>query len=305
MSEHRPFPPSPRRLALARRAGVHGASPHVTTAVAWLAFLVVAVALAPAIGARLGAAVAAACRGQAAEIAELPGAILALALPMLGAAAIGALVAHVAQTRALWLPRHALDRAPRPPRDANHRGLAFAAAIGAVTVGWLWLAAPALAAAPSAATIASAAATFITAVVAVAAIDALLRRVRLHRALAMTHAERREDDRSTHADPRTRALRRSLAREDVAADVARAALILLGDDLAVAIAWDPAREPIPRRTATGERARATQLVALARRYGLPIHRDVALAAELARGTGPVPEAHWARLAEIVAAVRRS
>lgn len=328
MSEHRPFPPSPRRLGLARRAGLHGTSPHVTTGAGWIAFLVVAVGLGGAIAARLGEAIATACRGAGAPepgdlartgdhvapvlgdaVGSLASAVLVLALPLLAAAAVAAFVAHVAQTRALWLPRRRLDHAPHLPRDADHRGLAFAAVIGAVAIAWLWLAAPAIAAAPPAATIASAAATLVTALVAIAAIDVLVRRVRYQRALAMTHAERREDDRLAGADPRWRTLRGQLGRsereDDVIGDVARAALIVLGDDVAVAIAWDPVREPIPRRTATGERARATQIIALARRYRLPIHRDPTLAAELATATGPVPEAYWPRLAEIVAATRRS
>lgn len=328
MSEHRPFPPSPRRLALARRAGVHGASAHVTTAAAWIAGLIAAVGLGPAIAAQLGEGIAAGCRAAATTgfgvsdgasgaaagardaladgaAASLASSVVALALPLVAIAALAAFVAHVAQTRALWLPRRRTDGAPAVPRDAGHRNLAFAAVIGAVAVGWLWLGAPALAAAPTAATVASAAAALATTLVALAAIDALLRRVRLARALAMTAAEQREDARLAGADPRWRALRGRLAREDEGATaVASAAVIILGDDVAAAIAWDPVREPVPRCTATGARgARATQLVALGRRYRLPIHRDPALAAALAATPGPVAQALWPRLAEIIAATR--
>ncbi|MBA2538012.1 MAG: hypothetical protein H0V17_00125, partial [Deltaproteobacteria bacterium] len=45
-------------------------------------------------------------------------------------------------------------------------------------------------------------------------------------------------------------------------------------------------------------------LALARRERLPIHREPALVGMLAGATGPVPEAQWARLAEIVAATQR-
>jgi flagellar biosynthesis protein FlhB len=65
------------------------------------------------------------------------------------------------------------------------------------------------------------------------------------------------------------------------------------------------RRPVPIRTAAGRDARATQLVALARRHRIPIHRDSSLAISLAEADGAVPEAHWPRLAEIIAAVRRS
>ena len=80
-------------------------------------------------------------------------------------------------------------------------------------------------------------------------------------------------------------------------------MLLLGDGLAVAIAWEPARQPVPRRTARGAGPTATQLLALARRLAVPVHHDPALAAALADADGPVPAAHWPRLAEIIAATR--
>ena len=66
------------------------------------------------------------------------------------------------------------------------------------------------------------------------------------------------------------------------------------------------RRPVPVRTAAGRGARATQLLALARRHGIPVHRDPALATALlaADRDGAVPEALWARLAEIIAATAR-
>jgi flagellar biosynthesis protein FlhB len=79
-------------------------------------------------------------------------------------------------------------------------------------------------------------------------------------------------------------------------------LLLLGDDLAVAIAWDPIHRPVPLRVATGRGPGATQLLGLARRRAIPVHRDAQLARLLA-SDGPVPEPHWPRIAEIVAAVR--
>ena len=79
--------------------------------------------------------------------------------------------------------------------------------------------------------------------------------------------------------------------------------MILGDDLAVAIAWDPSRRPIPERVAIGLRARATQIIGLGRRYRIAIQRDPELAAALAEADGPIPDRYWARLAEMVAAVR--
>ena len=63
------------------------------------------------------------------------------------------------------------------------------------------------------------------------------------------------------------------------------------------------RRPIPTRLLEGRGARATQLLGLARRHRVPVHRDATLATALA-GEGPVPERDWPRLAEIIAAVRR-
>ncbi|MGN6111020.1 MAG: hypothetical protein ACTHU0_38335 [Kofleriaceae bacterium] len=59
------------------------------------------------------------------------------------------------------------------------------------------------------------------------------------------------------------------------------------------------------RTASGGGAPATQLLGLARRHRVPTHRDPRLADALVDHDGAVPQAHWPRLAEIVAAVRRS
>jgi flagellar biosynthesis protein FlhB len=326
MAEHRPFPPSARRLALARRAGLHAASPLVVGAAACGATLMAITALGSAAAARLGAWIAAACRGAAAAdapgallaLADAPRAIASLALPVLAAAAGAALVAHVAQTRALWLPRRRVAGAPALAAGAAERArrggfeVAAAAVVGGAALGWLWWAAPRLAVLPSvsapyagAALVASAAAALAIAWALLGALDALARHARLAQALRMTTHEKREDDRLAGPDPRWRARRAQVLRLSPSEAVAGAAVLVLGDGAAVAVSWDAARRPIPTRTASGRGARATQLLGLARRHRVPVHRDAALAAALAGGDGPVPELHWARLAEIIAAVRRS
>lgn len=351
MPERRPFPPSPRRLALARAAGLTAASPLLVGAAALVGAVVVLVGVGRAAAAKLGAWIAAACAGADGEsISALRGsqmhepsagggstlgdgaaggsmlgdgadavpdaaafarAVLELALPLLVAAALAALVLHVAQTRTLWLPRRRLPGTPVVSRRAGVRGLFDASAlviIGAVTLGWLWLTAPQLAMlaqVPSAAALAIASFVVSLAIawVAVAALDALLRRAQLADALSMTREEKREDDRLSAADPRWQAQRLAVLRGPAVSDaIARAAVVLVGDDVAIAIEWDAARQPVPLRTASGRGARAMQLGALARRHRVPLHRDVALASALA-GEGPVPDVHWARLAEVVAAVR--
>ncbi|HTR55036.1 MAG TPA: EscU/YscU/HrcU family type III secretion system export apparatus switch protein, partial [Kofleriaceae bacterium] len=184
-------------------------------------------------------------------------------------------------------------------------------AVGAACFAWLWWAAPRLAAlfelaqlAPAAALVASLLCTLAAVWAAAGVVDALARHFALARALAMTPAEKRADDRLAAADPRWRARRLEVARgPTLPAAVAAAAVVIVGDGVAAAIAWDPTRQPVPSRTAVGRDARATQLLGLARRYRVPVHRDPALANELAGGEGPVPDRAWARLAEIVAAVR--
>lgn len=310
LSEYRPFPPSPRRLALARRAGLSAASPLVVGAVACIAAIVAAIALARAAAAELGDWIAAACDGRAKlGVADLPHAVIELAAPIIGVAAVLAFAAHVAQTRALWLPRRRIAGAPVLPRHRIARALfdlCAMAVIASVAFGWLWITAPRLARLgeqPSAtgAAVASLVVALAIAWFVIGVFDALLRRAELTDALAMTAAEKREDDRLAAADPRWRAQRLSIARGP---SIATAAVVLLGDDVAVAIAWEPTRQPVPMRIAVGRRARATQLVGLARRHAVAVHRDASLAAQLGDGEGPVPDAHWPRLAEIIAAVRR-
>ncbi|HEU0037297.1 MAG TPA: EscU/YscU/HrcU family type III secretion system export apparatus switch protein [Kofleriaceae bacterium] len=318
MASDRVFPPSPRRLALARRSGLHAASPLLVGGVACAAALIVMVTTARTTIARLGDTIAAACRGDstALDLAHALPAVLEIASPLLAAAAVAALLGQLAQTRALWLPRRRLEGAPAvdagPAARVRRAGfeLVATAIVAAVAVAWLWLVAPRLAALPvaplaAAAVIASALATFVIAWLAIATLDALLRHAALARALRMTPHERREDERLAGGDPRLRQYRARLAREPRARDaITGATLLLLGDDVAVVIAWHPTRRPIPVRTATGRGARATQLLGLARRYQLPVQRDAALAAALVAHDGPVPEPHWPRLAEIIAAVER-
>ncbi len=327
MAEHRPFPPSPRRRALARTAGLSGASPIATAAIGWVAATIAIAAIARTAASALGGSVAAACSGSATAVqpGAIVGAIAAVAGPLLGAVALAAMIAHVAQTGALWSPRRKIAGAPSLPAGAGPRvrraglELSFAAAIGAVGFGWLWTSAPRLAvlvdgtAWPSgdaagreallgagATLVAGALTAFAIGYVVLGAIDALTRRLALGRALAMTAAERREDDRLSAADPRWRAARAAAARDGLGDAIAGARLVVLGDDLAVAVAWDPVRCPNPMRIASGRAARATQIIAYARRYQIAVHREPALATLVARNT-VISEEAWPRLAEIIAA----
>ncbi len=271
----------------------------------------------------LGDAVQAACSGRAVlpDGRSIVLQTLSIALPLLGAAAIAAVAAHLAQTRGLWVPRRRIENAPALARGPTVRArsaafdLLAASAIGAVAFAWLWLFAPKLAVlvelSPAEMLSASAAlgGSFIAALaiayVGIGVVDAVARHIELAHALAMTAAEKREDERSTSADPRWARQRALLGRDgENGAAVAGAVVVILGDDLAIAIAWDATKRPVPTRVAIGRRARSTQLIGLARRHGVAVHRDPALARALGDGEGPVPEQHWRALADVLAALRR-
>ncbi len=323
MPERRPFPPSPRRRALARAAGLTPASPLLVGAAALGAAAATSAILARDAVHVLGAWLAAACDGHATlHATALPHAIGSIAAPLLGLAAIAAIAAHVAQTRGLWLPRRRIEGALAAPRHRGLLDLLGAFLVGTTAFAWLWLTAPRLAAlvtappAQAALAVAAFLATLAIAALALGTLDALLRHAALGNALAMTADEKRQDERLSAADPRWRARRLEVARADSRAPrqlVAAANLLLVGDDVAVAIAYDPLRSPAPTRIAVGRGAAATQLLAHARRQALPIHRDAQLAAALAADAAhasalttrehAIDEARWPRLAEIIAAVR--
>jgi type III secretion system FlhB-like substrate exporter len=293
---------------------LHAASAILVGAVAALGFVVAIAALGSAAVARLGAWVAAACGGSDEVLRPLEAttAVWQLAVPAL-IAAVAAALAHVAQTRAVWLPRRRVDGAPALDRSAGARvrgatgELAAAVAVAAVALGWLWWCAPSLAGLlevplAGARLLVAALAALVVAWTVAGALDALARNAALAGSLRMTVREKREDDRLSGADPRWRRYRAGVG--DASTAVAGSTVVLLGDGVAVAVAWDPVRRPVPIRTATGRGARVAQLVGLARRHRIPVHRDAALAGALGDAEGPIPEARWSALAEIVAALRR-
>ena len=320
MASERPFPPSARRLALARAAGLTPASPVLVGAAASIGAVVALAITGPALAAQLRAWVRAAVSvadgtASAGGVQAITGALAALALPVLGAISVAAVFAHLAQTRAVWLPRRRLPNAPVEDAQRGTRGalaIGNAVVIGAVTLAWLYAMAPRIAAlvvvdraSAGALLVLSFGAALAIAWISVGAVDALVRFAGHVQSLRMSPQEQREDQRLAGADPRWRARRDKVARGEPLRDaIAGASVLVLGDGVAVAVAWDPVRRPVPTRTASGRAARATQLLGLARRHAIAVHRDPELATLLATGEGPVPERHWPQLAEIIAAVIR-
>ncbi|MFN0253845.1 MAG: EscU/YscU/HrcU family type III secretion system export apparatus switch protein, partial [Kofleriaceae bacterium] len=173
MASDRTFPPSARRLAVARAAGLTPASPLLVGALGAVGAVLALVAIGGTIASRLGSwvrdalegadgsrvgrafdasstgvndrAVWASAFGSATDIVH---ATFALALPMLGTIAIVAVIVHLTQTRALWMPRRRLDNAPAEDLQRGTRGvlgLANAAVITMVTIVWLFAIAPRIA----------------------------------------------------------------------------------------------------------------------------------------------------------------
>ncbi len=320
MSSARTLDPTPARRARARRAGVIVASPAWVGAAAWVGG---AAAIAIGGGALAGALVAdarhavgaaadggAIARAQAIAIADPLTALTALAAPGLLAAAGAALLAHVALARGVWQPRRAVPGAPAPVNDLGRRaadaGLAAARAALVLAIALRFafvhladafhLAGGATAMAGGAAPppglgalLAAAGVHVAIAGITVAGLDAIVRALRHRAALRMTARERADDDRAAHGDRRFRAARRRAARPDQ--DLA---LVLLGGDQAIAIAWHPTRRPTPAIAARARGVATRGLVAQARRHQVAAIHAPALVLALPPA-GPVPAALRAQL----------
>jgi flagellar biosynthetic protein FlhB len=323
VSENRPHPPSPRRLAEARRAGRIAWSPVLVggAAIAGGAAALAAVGAAWLDEAGRGLAAGARASGAEDPIAAVSGLragdviadLAALAAPLLVLAAAAALVAHLAQTRGLWIPRRRSRSLPPPdPRRAATFGFALArAAAVALVAGSAVVSAAATLAAHAGHTAAATGALYATlaavvlahgaaAAVALGAIDWLERTRRLHADLAMSPRELRDERRETEADPRWRRARAAPADDDA---IRTALVLVVSDDVAAALAWHPRWQPLPLITTAARGRGALRLTALARRHAIPIHRDPALADQLAPlANRPAPDHLHPALARLIAAV---
>jgi len=126
------------------------------------------------------------------------------------------------------------------------------------------------------------------------AVDLLLARRRHRASLRMTRAEVLRDHREDEGEPRHRAERRRLHRAAVAsAPVSQAALVVVNPaHVAVAVFHRRGSEEAPVVLAKGLGPAAARIRAAARRAGVPIVRDVALARalyELAEVGEAIPE----------------
>lgn len=306
--------PTPRRLREARRRGEVATSRDLTGAAALAAGLAALVAGAGAtardLTAHLQLSLAQAAGGEYDPWRWLVRAIALFsraALPVCGAAALGAAAAGALQTRGLFTvealrPRlERLDPAKGFARLVSSERLA-ALALGALkaaallAVAWRLLASDAALIASSPrlgpAVLLRASATALLrwssllggVLAAFGAADLLLARRRHERRLRMTREEVLRERRDDEGDPRHRAERRRLHRALAAAGPVRRAACLVVNPTHLAVALEHARgseeAPVVLAKASGEDA--ARLRAEARRAGVPIVRDVALARALFR-----------------------
>jgi len=316
VADDRELAPSTRRRALAHQAGATPHAPGLTAAAAWLGALAGASWTASHGRLDLAAGIDVATR-DAVTLPSLRGALAqlgALSLPILGGALLAAMLVHVVQVRRAWLPRRRIDGAPVAEASAARRSgdVVWAAVRVAIVIGaagwWLVGAAPALASAPIApaaiVTVLTAGALTIAAALVVAGVlDLAVVWWRAHLDLRQTAAERREEL-ATAGAAQHRRRHDGFAGVHVAASpagaVRRARVVLTDGSRAVALAI---RGDAPEVTACGRGADAFELLALARRYDVPLHRDAALVAALVdSGLGRAPAATWPALAELVAAL---
>ncbi|HTV22527.1 MAG TPA: EscU/YscU/HrcU family type III secretion system export apparatus switch protein [Polyangiaceae bacterium] len=331
-SDRKTEPPTPRRLRRARRDGDH----PVSRAVIAFGVLAVTLVFAPLVLQALYAyshdALLEALRPGSVPPAASSIAlrVAALTSPLLGAAALGALVTGIWQTGGVLSARPLrVDLSRLRPFAALGSGfaprlvslsLASVAALGIGLAAWsiLRAAAPVLGE-----SVGHPAATIQLAVescrrlggwalgisLALAAADGVYRQVEWRARHRMTLEEVRQEQRENQGDPELRHARqrahRELANQGATRDLARASLLVLGGPSpAVALSYDPEHDHAPRVILHGAGPLAAALEALAPSLGVPIEHD----AVLARALAAVPveqEVPRALYADIARALQRA
>jgi flagellar biosynthesis protein FlhB len=305
--------PTPRRLEEARRRGEVATSGELTAAAA-LAGGLAALALD---GRRVAGDLAGALRGgllTAVAADEAPervlraaaGDVLRLALPVSLAALAAAALAGMLQAGPGLRPGALAPRLERldPVRGLRRLaspaqllraplGLAKAVTLLALTLGWLRDVLGGLAQLPRAgggAALTAAPALFglalrlVGAVAVFGVLDLALARRRHRRALMMSRDEVRRELKEDEGDPERRAERRRLHRAVLeAGPVAHATVVVVNPShVAVALRHERGADAAPRVLAKGIGRAAARIRSAARRAGVPIVRNVALARALHR-----------------------
>ena len=328
----RSLPPSPRRLREARRRGDVPVSRALVGFGATSLGLAALATLAPTLVRDEASALRAALSGAVSGADAVPPGLAVAALlrvarlaaaPALAACA-GALLAGVVQTRGLLAPGSLRPRWDRIDPGAGMRRLLSSAGPGqaafallvagsAIALGLRLLAdrlqvlsqVPRMRAGAAWAEAAGAVGTMLPSILALLAAagvaDLLLRRRRHLMNLRMTRSELERDQRDDDGDPRHRAERRRLHASPAGPPARPTCLVVNPTRLAVALAHHRGGDDPPIVLGKGSGARAAALRREARRLGIPIVQDRALARALFR-LADVGEAIPEELYEATAAV---
>lgn len=328
--------PTPKRLRAAREEGDSGTSAYAAQAVAFLA----AVLLVPAAATALATRASDDLRGVIARAgdttvrssidpAELGGEVLALTLPLLGAAALAGAVMHVVQTGGFIASKRLTPKLERLDVFAGLKNLfsttrLFAVArsfIAAAAVGWL--AYRALSAHALDLSRLSGRFSYVAALtfelarglardaamvgLALAVIDLVATRYSWIKKLRMSKDEVKREYKESEGDPHVKAARERAHREMLdsatVANVRTAQVVIVNPThLATALRYEAKDgDEAPVVVASGEGDLAARIIRAARDYGVPVVRDVPLAralAELELGDA-IPEALYEAVAEIL------
>jgi flagellar biosynthesis protein FlhB len=238
-----------------------------------------------------------------------------LALPVVGAAAVCALVVGLAQTRGAFTLRFAAPQASFGWSGGD--ALVARARVLLVVAVAAWVIVPAL---PDIVRLAGArplvvldaagvllGRLLVRAAVALAVLGAvdLWRRVRAHeRALRPTRREAERERREEEGDDRVKAERARRQRQGAGPRWDEAEVVIRGDDVALVVRFDARTMRGPAVVARARGGLAARLVDRAAAAGVPAPYDPALAAMLAGVEADVPEALWDAVAAVLRALKR-
>ncbi len=323
--------PTGRRLRRARQEGDVPVSAALTQAIALLAVVSLVPAAASATAGRVAARIHLALDGVAVPSASwVPGEVVALTAPLLGAGAAVALAAGFVQTGGVLSarrlapslvhldPARGLGQLVKLPRlFALLRALVTALIVAVLGARLLLVEAPSivntLGEPPAGAALAGLLARRLLwlgalAGLALALADYAVVRHAWWGRLRMSKDEVKRDHRESEGDPELKAARRRaheavLAQTLVAAVREASVVVVNPTHLATALRYEGESEGAPLIVAHGRGELARQLVEAARAYGVPVIRDVPVAralAELELGD-EIPEALYEAVAEILRA----
>jgi flagellar biosynthetic protein FlhB len=342
------FAATPHRLSEARRKGDAPAAQDLAHGAALVALVATAAAAGPGAliaTAEAGMALLATAGGGSVDNPALGPALSAMLwplLPIFAVPAAAALLAYVAAGVLFVSADRIVPKLSRisPLSIARHKfgpdglfefakGVAKFALLLAIAVWFarshgeailgLMLLPPAAGFAAMTAAMLSLAVPFVALAGLIGVVEHLWQRFRFATRNRMTRKEMMDEMRDSEGDPHQRAQRRQRAQDiasrNMVADVGQASVVIVNPvHVAVALKWKRGDRTAPVVVAKGEGEAAARIRDAARRAGVPIHRDVAMARAI-HGTIPVgqpvrPE-HFAavaaaiRFAERVRARKRS